>query len=135
MQQIEIVYQNKKTPNFGRLLICNKAMVRLHLMLQNLAGVIKIKRAYQSIHGMQDPIELKYATKWDNPLPHHKPRLSPARRKLDIKGLAADYQTGWSLRELAAKYGIDKKTVALQLRKATVVLRLPGCNVHVGPLA
>jgi hypothetical protein len=79
---------------------------------------------------MQDPIELKYATNWDNPLPKRKPRMSPSRRKMDIKVVAVDYKAGGSLRELAAKYGVDKKTVALQLRKAGVELRLPGCNVR-----
>jgi hypothetical protein len=83
---------------------------------------------------MQDPIELKYATNWDDPLPKRKLRLPPSRRKMDIKRVAADYAAGGSLRELAAKYGIDKKTVALQLRKAGVELRLPGCTVHVGSL-
>jgi len=83
---------------------------------------------------MQDPIELKYATKWDDPLPKCKPLLSPSRTKLKIEVLVEDYKAGGSLRELAAKYGIDKKTVALQLRKAGVELRLPGCTVHVGSL-
>jgi hypothetical protein len=96
---------------------------------------IKLERVYQSLHGIQDPIELKYDTKWDNPLPKRKPLLSPARRKMNIKTVAADYEAGGSLRELAAKYGVDKKTVALQLRKVGVELRLPGCNVQVGPLA
>jgi uncharacterized protein YidB (DUF937 family) len=48
-----------------------------------------------------------------------------------IEVLTADCKAGGSLRELAAKYGIDKNTVASQLRKAGVVLRLPGCNVWV----
>jgi hypothetical protein len=103
-------------------------------MLQNLAGVIKIQRAYQSIHGMQDPIELKYATNWDDPLPKRKPRLSPSRRKMDIKVVSADYKAGGSLQELAAKHGVDRKTVALQLTKAGVDLRKPGCNVWIGHL-
>jgi hypothetical protein len=103
-------------------------------VLQNLAGSIKIQRAYQSLHGMQDPIELKYATKWDDPLPLRKPRLSPYRRRLKIEVLVEGYKAGESLRELAAKYGVDRKTVALQLRKAGVELRLPGCNVYTGAL-
>jgi hypothetical protein len=96
---------------------------------------MKLERVYQSLHGIQDPIELKYATKWDNPLPNRKPLLSPARRKMNIKAVVADYEAGASLRELATKYGVDKKTVALQLREVGVELRLPGCNAHIGPLA
>ena len=108
-------------------------MVHLCLRLQNFSDKMRVQRAYQSLHGMQDPIEAKYLARWnDDPL--HKPRLSPYHRKMNIKDLAADYVTGKSLRELAAKYGVDRKTVALQLRKAGVVLRLPGCNVWVGAL-
>jgi len=107
-------------------------MVRLCLLLQNLASVIKMQRAYQSLHGMQDPIEAKYATRWDDPLPQH--RQSPALRKLNIKVVAAEYEAGQPLRELAAKFGVDRNTVALRLRKAGVILRLPACNVYIGPL-
>jgi hypothetical protein len=88
-----------------------------------------------SYRGLTDPIELKYATKWDNPLPKRKPIMSPSRKKPKIEMLISDYQAGGSLRELARKHGIDKKTVALKLRKAGVELRLPGCNVHVGSLS
>jgi DNA invertase Pin-like site-specific DNA recombinase len=59
----------------------------------------------------------------------HKILLSPARRRLNIDVLIAQYEAGRSLRELATEHGVDRKTVALQLRKAGVVLRLPGCNV------
>ena len=120
------LFITKSKPRGGGVL----TLVRLCLMLQNLPASIKIQRAYQSLHGMQDPIELKYATKWDDPLPKRKPRLSPSRRKLKIEVLVADYEAGGSLRELAAKYGVNRKTVALQLRKAGVVLRLPACNVR-----
>jgi hypothetical protein len=54
---------------------------------------------------------------------------------MNIKEIAAGYGAGWSLRELAAKDGIDKKTVALQLKKSSVVLRLPQYNIRAGPLA
>jgi hypothetical protein len=132
MQQIESIGLNKKTPNPECLLICKTKMVRLCLRLQNFSDASRIQRAYQSLHGIQDPIEAKYRTQWDNPLP--KRRFSPSRRKMDIKDVAADYTAGQSLRELATKYGVDRKTVALRLRKSGVELRLPRCNLHVGPL-
>jgi hypothetical protein len=54
---------------------------------------------------------------------------------MDIKEVSADYAAGQSLRGLAAKYGVDRKTVALQLKKAGISLRLPACNVQRGPLS
>ncbi len=108
----------------------NSLMVHLCLRLQNFSDKMRVERTYQSLHGMQDPFEARYLARWnDDPL--HKPRLSLYRRKINIDDLAADYGAGKSLRELAAKYGVDRKTVALQLRKAAVELRLPGCNVWV----
>jgi hypothetical protein len=53
-----------------------------------------------------------------------------------IKAMTDDYiKEGKSTRELAAKYKINRKTVALQLKKAGVTLRLPQCNVWTGPLS
>jgi hypothetical protein len=66
--------------------------------------------------------------------PEHKTLLSPARRRLNVDVLIAQYEAGKSLRELAVEHGVDKKTVALQLKKAGVVLRSPACNVQRGPL-
>jgi hypothetical protein len=95
--------------------------------------IFEILRGFLMVYDI-NAIELKYATNWDNLLPQRKPRLSPSRRKMSIKDISADYEAGGSLRELAAKYGVDKKTVALQLKRAGVKLRLPGCNVWRQPL-
>jgi hypothetical protein len=107
-------------------------LVRLCLQLQNFSYARRIQRLYQNLQDLKGGYEL-------NPIreQRHKPklRLSPSRRKMDIKDVTADYKAGGSLRELAAKYGVDRKTVALQLRKVGVTLRLRGCNVQSGAIS
>lgn len=103
----------------------------LLLQVQNFSAALRIQKLYQNRQDMKEGI---------GPVPDQErqfmpvPRLSPARRMLNIDVLAADYRAGGSLRELAAKYGTDRKTVALQLKKTGVVLRLPRCNLHIGAL-
>jgi hypothetical protein len=105
-------------------------MVHLVYRLRMPEVAKRLNRLYQMVQTM----ETRSVSEQVESSPPARLLLSPTRRALDTGALAADYTSGGSLRELAAKYGIDRKTVALQLRKSGIALRLPGSNLHRGPL-
>jgi hypothetical protein len=100
-------------------------MVRLVYHLRKPEMVKSIGKLYRAMQNMEPR---------NNKRRPYKPKLSPARRSMEIYKLAEGYEAGQSLRQLAAKYCVDRKTIALQLRKVGVKLRLPGSNVHRGRL-
>jgi hypothetical protein len=59
-------------------------------------------------------------------------RFKRIRRMPSAELLKREYAKGQSLRQLAVKHKVDRKTVASRLRKAGVKLRKPSCNVWKG---
>jgi hypothetical protein len=105
----------------------HNTMVVFCLAVQNFSTARNIQKLYQTIHKLKDQANVEPTQERVT----HASRLSPARRALSIDALAADYKSGWSLRQLAEKNGIHRETVTLQLRKVGVVIREPGSNVRV----
>ena len=98
---------------------------RLCFQLQDYSTVMRLNRAYEAARAS---IERAAPT---HEIVHAR-RFSKSRRALNIELMKREYADGQSLRQLAAKHKVDRKTVALQLRKAGVVLRKPSSNVWRG---
>lgn len=124
MLRIENHAHTKRSPKLKTFLSVNNDLVHLVYRLRKEATAKGIAKLYPALQNFEERSK-DNKPQW----PNIKPLLSPARRALDVNELALEYKAGRSLRQLAAKYGIDRKTVALQLRKVGVPLRSPGCNV------
>lgn len=102
----------------------------------SISSLVDYEARYQNFLGASNVTELYNALQDFKPRAKTetrrvpKLRLSPARRALDIDELTGNYKAGWSLRQLAQKNGICRDTVTLQLRKAGITIRRPGCNVR-----
>jgi uncharacterized protein (DUF433 family) len=59
-------------------------------------------------------------------IPRPTPRTSRPLKPAHVKDLVAGYEAGKSMKELAAEFGIDRRTAATYLRRSTVALRRIG---------